>query len=91
MITLKLFTTTYCSPCKQIRKGLIKILNERPGIQPELEVIDITNTNQEAMKYKVTSVPTLLVCKDDVPMIQLTGNVDKYKIIQALDKMQNDE
>ena len=72
------FYATWCGPCKTLTKTM-------EGIELPCEVvsIDIAEDMHLATKYKVRSVPTLiLVNENDEPIATKTGSLSKEDIVE---------
>ena len=53
------FTASWCQPCKALASILEQVNTKMP-----IEVIDIDENTEMAIKYNVRSVPTLLIVDD---------------------------
>ena len=62
------FTASWCQPCK----GLEMNLNSAKIVMP-IEVIDIDENEDFAMKWQVRSVPTLLMLDGETEVKRITG------------------
>lgn len=78
------FYGEYCIPCKELEY----ILNE---IDLELKTIKISKISLEesmelALKFNITSIPTLVFLKENKLLKKVTGNIlqNKSKIIQLI-------
>lgn len=57
------FSAKWCGPCKR-QTPILEKLKERMGDAIELRVIDVDENIEEAVKYGIRVVPTLVVEKD---------------------------
>jgi thioredoxin 1 len=55
------FHATWCSPCK-VQKPILEKVAKELGV--EVEYVDIEEQPEMAAKYKVRSVPTMVILKD---------------------------
>lgn len=62
------FTASWCAPCKAMASVLETIENK-----PEVEVIDIDENKDLALKYLVRSVPTLVMVDGDKEIARFSG------------------
>lgn len=53
------FTASWCQPCKALANTIEQINSPLP-----IEVIDIDENTEMAVKYNIRSVPTLLIVDD---------------------------
>jgi thioredoxin 1 len=57
------FSAKWCGPCKR-QTPILEKLKEQMGDAIELRVIDVDENIEEAVKYGIRVVPTLVVEKD---------------------------
>ena len=62
------FTATWCGPCKMLAKNLESVKTETP-----IEVIDIDENQEMAMKFGIRGVPTLVMVEDDKETKRMVG------------------
>ncbi len=65
------FTATWCGPCKKIAPALIQLETEFPDIK--FISVDIDQVSSLPQKYKVRSLPTLLVLKNGEEVNRIVG------------------
>jgi len=82
MITIKRFTASWCAPCRMLAPILKSMETEFPSVS--FEVIDTEESPEEAKKYGVRSIPTVLILKDDVVVDTIIGANPKNKYLNAL-------
>jgi len=72
------FTATWCMPCRLLDKEIDEIKDEYDF---ELESIDIERNPDMALKYSVTTVPTVVILKDGIPIDRVNGysNLSDFK------------
>ncbi len=66
------FSAEWCGPCKR-QKPILDELKERMGDTIEIRMIDVDQNMEEAVKYGVRVVPTLVVEKDGQIVRTLEG------------------
>jgi thioredoxin 1 len=54
------FTASWCQPCKALAKNL-----EKANLDIPIEVYDIDENEELAMKHSIRSVPTLILINDN--------------------------
>lgn len=67
-IYIKIFSASWCSPCKSYKQSLSK---QSPVVP--VEFLDIDECSDLAKQYNIRSVPTTLIFKDDEVVRTLTG------------------
>ena len=78
------FWATWCGPCKMLAPLLEEIAAERPDLV--VGKIDIDEEMDLAMKYKVTSIPTLVVIKDGNTAATSVGFRPKAEVLKLVDQ-----
>ena len=78
------FWATWCGPCKMLAPLLEEIAAERPDLV--VGKIDIDEEMDLAMKYKVTSIPTLAVVKGGNTAAVSVGFRPKAEVLQLVDQ-----
>lgn len=66
---IKLFSASWCSPCKMLKQTLDKIKEENPTLN--YTIIDIDDNPEDVSKNSVRSVPTLIKTKGGVVEVLL--------------------
>jgi thioredoxin 1 len=66
------FSAEWCGPCKR-QKPILDELKERMGDTIEIRMVDVDQNMEEAVKYNVRVVPTLVVVKDGQVVRTLEG------------------
>jgi thioredoxin 1 len=84
MITVKKFSATWCGPCR----ALAPVMNEIKGQfnNVRFEEYDVDNFPQVAEKYRVSSVPTVIIEKDGLELDRFTGLSSKMAYINAINE-----
>jgi thioredoxin 1 len=66
------FSAEWCGPCK--RQGpILEELKQRMGDTAEIRMIDVDQNMEEAVKYQIRVVPTLVIEKDGQIKQRLEG------------------
>ncbi|KIR01851.1 Thioredoxin [Lachnospiraceae bacterium TWA4] len=74
---------TWCGPCKALAPIVEEVANEAKGFS--VAKIDADENGDIAMKYKVRSIPTLLVFKDGEVVNRSVGVISKEEILELLE------
>lgn len=82
------FAATWCSPCKMIAKNIDKIKTEFPEVK--FQEVDVDDDPDIAKNYKIKSVPTVIVFKDNEEIIRLIGAVKIDALRKAVRDIVND-
>lgn len=78
------FYATWCGPCKIYGKTWDKI---KPSYEDQIEFVDIDtdkDTDGLAAQYKITTVPTTVLVKEDGSTIKKTGRLGKNELIELI-------
>ena len=81
-ITLVDFYADWCGPCKMIAPIIEEIANERTDIT--VGKVNVDNDAEIAVKYGVSSIPTLIVFKDGKETDRVVGFRQKGDILAML-------
>ena len=71
------FSTKWCQPCKAL-KPIVQEVSRESNIQ--VDFIDAEDHSDLAQQFKITSVPTIIVIKDNRPVVRHTGMATKQQI-----------
>ena len=83
-VTLVDFWAEWCGPCRMLAPVVDEIAGEYAG-RASVAKVNIDNEGDLAARYRVNSIPTLLVIKDGQEKGRLVGVQPKAKIAAALD------
>lgn len=75
------FYADWCGPCKMIAPILEEISNEGAS---KVCKVNVDNEPELAMKYKITSIPTLLIFKDGKQTTRVSGYRTKEQILELI-------
>jgi len=73
------FFATWCGPCKMMEPVISKIAEEYKG-KVKVGKVNVDDENELAMKYQISSIPTLILFKDGNPIKSLIGLSSKTEI-----------
>lgn len=73
------FFASWCGPCRMVGPILDEIAEEREDIK--VCKVDIDEQPELASRYRIMSVPTLMVLKDGQVMEQSIGAKPKHQIL----------
>jgi thioredoxin 1 len=79
------FWAPWCGPCRMIAPALDQLAGEYAG-KAKVVKIDVDQNPATAMKFRVRSIPMLLVFKDGQIHGQQIGFVGKAQLAQLIDK-----
>ena len=84
MVKVKKFSAAWCGPCR----ALAPVMNEIKGqfSNVKFEEYDVDNEVDEVMKYRVTSVPTVIIERDGVVLERFSGLSSKVAYINAINE-----
>jgi thioredoxin 1 len=83
-IVLKDFYADWCMPCKLQNPILEELKKENPDIV--IKKIDVDKDREQAMKYGVMSVPTLVLEIDGKQVARFVGVTQKTKLLEEIKK-----
>lgn len=78
------FGATWCQPCKVLDPILEQVKTDRPDLK--FESYDSELDVALFSEYRISSVPTVIILKDDVECERFVGVLPKPKIISIIDK-----
>jgi len=80
------FWAPWCGPCRALAPVIDQVAEEYTG---KVKVVKLnTDENPEsAVKFRITSIPNLIIFKQGKPVDQLIGAVSKEKIADAFAKL----
>lgn len=76
------FYATWCNPCKILSPTVEQVANEREDIK--VVKIDVDENQDIANKYRIYSMPTLVVIADGVEIDRAVGVISKEEIENML-------
>jgi len=82
MLTVKKFSAQWCQPCRALNPVMNEIKGQFSGVK--FEEYDVDNFPHVAEKYRVSSVPTVIIEKDGLELERFTGLSSKMAYINAI-------
>jgi len=84
MVTVKKFSAAWCGPCR----ALAPVMNEIKGqfSNVKFEEYDVDVAYDEATKYGIRSVPTVVIEKNGVEVDRFAGVQSKLTYINSLNE-----
>ena len=77
------FFATWCGPCKMLAPVFEQVGEEMKNEATFLKV-DIDQSLEIAQKFRITTVPTMMIFKDRKPVETLVGFMPKDSIVQKV-------
>ncbi len=83
--TLVDFWAEWCGPCRALAPKLEEISQEMAG-KIKIVKVNVDENREYAAKYGVRGIPTMIIFKNGSEVEQISGNVPKETIVDALTK-----
>lgn len=83
MIDILYFSAAWCGPCKMFKPTILNVASQF-GDDVKLTPINIDDELELVKKYKIRSVPTVILLKDDKVVDQFSGVVSKYQLSEVI-------
>ena len=74
------FWAVWCGPCKMVTPELEKLASEKSG-DLTIAKLNVDENRETAIKYGISSIPTLLLFKGGDSVKKLVGAMSKDKIL----------
>jgi thioredoxin len=71
MLEVKRFSAVWCGPCRALAPVMEGIKTQHSDVV--FETIDVDTDHEQASKYAIRSVPTVIFVKDGVEVERLVG------------------
>jgi thioredoxin 1 len=78
------FWATWCRPCQMVAPILEEMTQEYTG-KLTIAKLDVDQNQVTAQKYRVMSIPTMIIFKEGKPVANIVGFKPKDKLKQELD------
>ena len=80
MKTIKYFSAKWCGPCRNFKPVMEEVASEGYSVQ----FIDIDESGELADKYRITSVPTVVIEENGKVVDRFVGSIPKHQILERL-------
>lgn len=77
------FYADWCAPCKMVSPLIDEISEEREDVG--VYKVNIEDSAESTVKYKVRSLPTIIVLKDGKEVNKIIGTANKAQINDLID------
>ncbi len=77
------FWAVWCGPCKMIEPEIEKLASEKEGVL-KIGRLNVDENRDTAIKYGISSIPTLLLFKDGQVVKKLIGAMSKDRILNEI-------
>lgn len=77
------FWAEWCGPCKMLAPVFQELAEETPDVK--FAKVNVDDAEQLAMKFKIMSIPTLVLMKDGKPVKKSVGLISKQQMKELLD------
>lgn len=87
MITILKFSASWCKPCQAFIPTFKQVREHFEGKDVDFKEIDIEHNTIITNKYKIKSVPTILILKDEEEIKRLVGTTTKSELIEEINNL----
>jgi thioredoxin 1 len=84
MVTVKKFSAVWCGPCRALAPVMNEVKSNFSNVK--FEDYDVDVAYEEATKYGVRSVPTVIIERDGKEVERFTGVSSKVAYINAINE-----
>lgn len=84
MVTVKKFSAVWCGPCRALAPVMNEVKTQFSNVK--FEDYDVDEAYEEATKYGIRSVPTVIIEKNGVEFERFTGTSSKIAYINAINE-----
>ncbi|MCK5566450.1 MAG: thioredoxin [Actinomycetia bacterium] len=78
------FWAVWCGPCKMIAPELEKIADEKSSDVLKIGKMNVDENRDTAIRYGISSIPTLLLFKDGDVVKKLVGAMGKERMLSEI-------
>ena len=79
------FWAEWCGPCRMMGPVIDELANDYEG-KAKISKLNVDEEHNIAIKFGITSIPTLRIFKDGNPIDKIIGAVPKSVLSNAIDK-----
>jgi len=79
------FWAEWCGPCRMMGPVIEELANDYEG-KVKISKLNVDEEHNIAIKFGITSIPTLIIFKDGKPVEKIIGAVPKSMLSNALEK-----
>lgn len=80
------FWAPWCGPCRALAPVIDQLAEEYSG-KAKIVKLNTDDNPNIAVKFRINSIPTMILFKDKKPVDMLVGALSKEKIQEAIDKL----
>jgi thioredoxin 1 len=84
MLEVKRFSAVWCGPCKALAPVMEEVKSGFPNVT--FETIDVDVDHEQASKYGIRSVPTVVFVKDGVEINRFVGVQSKLAYVNSINE-----
>jgi thioredoxin 1 len=84
MVTVKKFSAVWCGPCRALAPVMNEVKTQFSNVK--FEDYDVDEAYDEATKYGIRSVPTVIIVKDGKEIERFTGASSKMAYVNAINE-----
>ena len=84
MVTVKKFSAVWCGPCRALAPVMNEVKTQFSNVK--FEEYDVDIAYDEATKYGIRSVPTIIIEKNGVEVSRFTGLQSKLAYTNAINE-----
>lgn len=84
MLTVKKFSAIWCGPCRTLAPVINEVKTQFSNVK--FEEYDVDTQHEQASKYGIRSVPTIVIEKNGVEVERFTGVSSKLTYTNALNE-----
>jgi len=77
------FWAPWCRPCQMLGPTIEELAHELEG-KVKVGKINVDNSEEVAMKYSVSTIPTIMLFRDGVPVKKVVGLMRKEDLLRNL-------